>query len=100
MALVGRLDRPLTLSEKVLYSHLDKPDKQEIVRGKSYLMLRPDRVAMQDATAQVRSLLHCRDVIFHSRTGHSTARVELYSSYSTGTKIESAVFKSVVVCFI
>lgn len=49
----SRLNRPLTLSEKVLYSHLDNPEKQEIVRGKSYLNLRPDRVAMQDATAQV-----------------------------------------------
>jgi aconitate hydratase len=40
------LDRPLTLSEKVLYSHLDDP-KQNISRGKTYLNLRPDRVAMQ-----------------------------------------------------
>lgn len=48
-----RLGRPLTLSEKILYSHLDNPEEQEIVRGKSYLLLRPDRVAMQDATAQV-----------------------------------------------
>eukprot|EP01080_Neovahlkampfia_damariscottae_P009872 gene9872-2194_t len=46
------LDRPLTLSEKVLYSHLDDPT-QEIKRGESYLNLRPDRVAMQDATAQM-----------------------------------------------
>ncbi|CAK9816966.1 Aconitate hydratase, mitochondrial [Anthophora quadrimaculata] len=51
-----RLNRPLTLSEKVLYSHLDEPDKQEIVRGTSYLRLRPDRVAMQDATAQMAML--------------------------------------------
>ncbi|KOC61025.1 Aconitate hydratase, mitochondrial [Habropoda laboriosa] len=50
------LNRPLTLSEKVLYSHLDEPDKQEIVRGTSYLRLRPDRVAMQDATAQMAML--------------------------------------------
>lgn len=48
-----RLGRPLTLSEKILYGHLDDPHGQEIVRGKSYLLLRPDRVAMQDATAQV-----------------------------------------------
>jgi aconitate hydratase len=48
-----RLKRPLTLSEKVLYSHLDDPVHEEIERGKSYLRLRPDRVAMQDATAQV-----------------------------------------------
>ncbi|CAG9773987.1 unnamed protein product [Ceutorhynchus assimilis] len=51
-----RLNRPLTLSEKVLYSHLDQPDTQEIERGKSYLRLRPDRVAMQDATAQMAML--------------------------------------------
>ncbi|XP_055386033.1 probable aconitate hydratase, mitochondrial [Condylostylus longicornis] len=48
-----RLNRPLTLSEKILYSHLDEPDKQDITRGTSYLRLRPDRVAMQDATAQM-----------------------------------------------
>ena len=49
-----RLQRPLTLAEKVVYGHLDDPKNQEIVRGESYLNLRPDRVAMQDATAQVR----------------------------------------------
>ncbi|KAJ8945734.1 hypothetical protein NQ314_009097 [Rhamnusium bicolor] len=51
-----RLGRPLTLSEKVLYSHIDQPETQEIVRGTSYLRLRPDRVAMQDATAQMAML--------------------------------------------
>ncbi|XP_053325932.1 aconitate hydratase, mitochondrial [Spea bombifrons] len=51
-----RLDRPLTLSEKIVYGHLDDPVKQEIVRGKAYLRLRPDRVAMQDATAQMAML--------------------------------------------
>lgn len=48
-----RLARPLTLSEKILYSHLDDVENQDIVRGESYLRLRPDRVAMQDATAQM-----------------------------------------------
>lgn len=52
----SRLARPLTLSEKVLYSHLDDPHNQDIVRGESYLRLRPDRVAMQDATAQMAML--------------------------------------------
>jgi len=52
----GRLNRPLTLSEKILYSHLDDPAGQDIVRGESYLRLRPDRVAMQDATAQMAML--------------------------------------------
>nr|XP_023021964.1 probable aconitate hydratase, mitochondrial isoform X1 [Leptinotarsa decemlineata] len=51
-----RLGRPLTLSEKVLYSHIDQPSTQDIERGKSYLRLRPDRVAMQDALAQMAML--------------------------------------------
>ena len=51
-----RLSRPLTMSEKVVYSHLDDPLNQDIVRGESYLYLRPDRVAMQDATAQMAML--------------------------------------------
>ncbi|KAI4175802.1 MAG: hypothetical protein LQ343_001415 [Gyalolechia ehrenbergii] len=49
----SRLNRPLTYAEKVLYSHLDDPHGQDIQRGKSYLKLRPDRVACQDATAQM-----------------------------------------------
>ncbi|KAF5844060.1 hypothetical protein GGP41_002232 [Bipolaris sorokiniana] len=49
----SRLNRPLTFAEKILYSHLDDPHGQEIERGVSYLKLRPDRVACQDATAQM-----------------------------------------------
>ncbi|KAF7912464.1 uncharacterized protein EAF01_001485 [Botrytis porri] len=48
-----RLNRPLAYAEKILYSHLDDPHGQEIERGVSYLKLRPDRVACQDATAQM-----------------------------------------------
>eukprot|EP01087_Luapelamoeba_hula_P024484 TRINITY_DN932_c0_g1_i1.p1 TRINITY_DN932_c0_g1~~TRINITY_DN932_c0_g1_i1.p1 ORF type:complete len:791 (+),score=129.90 TRINITY_DN932_c0_g1_i1:100-2472(+) len=44
--------RPLTLAEKILYGHLDDP-KVEVKPGSTYLKLRPDRVAMQDATAQM-----------------------------------------------
>jgi aconitate hydratase len=45
---------PLTLAEKIIYGHLDNPaDAADITRGESYLKLRPDRVAMQDATAQM-----------------------------------------------
>lgn len=51
-----RLNRPLTMCEKVLYGHLDDPQNQDIERGVSYLRLRPDRVAMQDATAQMAML--------------------------------------------
>lgn len=43
----------MTLAEKLVYSHLEDPAGQELERGKSYLRLRPDRVAMQDATAQM-----------------------------------------------
>ncbi|MDP7062380.1 MAG: aconitase family protein, partial [Planctomycetota bacterium] len=49
----GRLAQPLTLAEKILLGHLDDPKGQEIERGKAYLNLRPDRVALQDATAQM-----------------------------------------------
>ncbi|MCB0385794.1 MAG: aconitate hydratase, partial [Bdellovibrionales bacterium] len=48
-----RLGRPLTLAEKVVFGHLDDPEGQDLTRGESFLLLRPDRVAMQDATAQM-----------------------------------------------
>ncbi len=48
-----RLGRPLTLAEKVLFGHLADPVGQEFERGEATLALRPDRVAMQDATAQM-----------------------------------------------
>ncbi|MGF1599708.1 MAG: aconitate hydratase [Acidimicrobiales bacterium] len=47
-----RLGRPLSLAEKILGNHLDSPDA-EVERGVSYVDFRPDRVAMQDATAQM-----------------------------------------------
>ena len=47
------LGRPLTLTEKILYTHLDKPATSAYERGKAYVDFRPDRVAMQDATAQM-----------------------------------------------
>lgn len=48
------VDRPLTLAEKVVFSHLDDPDSAgAIVRGDSYVNLRPARVFCQDATAQM-----------------------------------------------
>jgi aconitate hydratase len=47
------VNHPLTFSEKILYAHLwEKPEK-EYLRGKDYVELAPDRVAMQDATAQM-----------------------------------------------
>lgn len=48
------LNKPLTLTEKILYAHLHQDMKLEAFgRGKSYVDFAPDRVAMQDATAQM-----------------------------------------------
>ena len=54
-------NRPLTLTEKILYSHLDNPEESLLtgtqngaaVRGNGNLKLKPDRIAMQDASAQM-----------------------------------------------
>ena len=51
-----KFGRPLTLAEKILVSHADNFDTQTWDRGKAMLALRPDRVAMQDATAQMAML--------------------------------------------
>ena len=48
-----RLGRPLSLAEKILINHLVDPKGQEMERGRSYADFNPDRVAMQDATAQM-----------------------------------------------
>jgi len=45
--------RPLTLTEKILYAHFHRPPKKASLRGTSYEEFSPDRVAMQDATAQM-----------------------------------------------
>ena len=48
-----RLERPLSYAEKVFYGHLADAEGAALERGQSYVELRPDRVAMQDATAQM-----------------------------------------------
>ncbi len=78
--------RPLTLSEKILYAHLwENPANKAFERGKDYVDFAPDRVAMQDATAQmallqfmqagrpkvaVPSSVHC-DHLITAQTGSS-----------------------------
>src|SRR5687768_3796267 len=47
-----RLGRPLTLADKILLGHLETPHDQELVRGTSYLVLRSDRVLLQDVLGQ------------------------------------------------
>ena len=46
-------NRPLTLTEKILLTHTSESLKAMPIRGKSYVDFAPDRVAMQDATAQM-----------------------------------------------
>ncbi len=49
-----RINKPLTLTEKILYAHLSSDnEKQVFTRGLDYVNFNPDRVAMQDATAQM-----------------------------------------------
>jgi aconitate hydratase len=48
-----RLNRPLTLAEKLLLGHLDNAQGAELDPGESYIMLNPDRVAHQDVTGQM-----------------------------------------------
>src|SRR5258707_9455105 len=48
-----RLGRPLTYAEKVLFAHAEDPHTIGLERGVDYADYRPDRVAMQDATAQM-----------------------------------------------
>ena len=47
------LDRPLTLTDKILYSHLNSNVGKDFIKGQDYVNFNPDRVAMQDATAQM-----------------------------------------------
>ena len=47
------LQRPMTLTEKILYSHLNLKVEKQFLAGISYVDFNPDRVAMQDATAQM-----------------------------------------------
>jgi aconitate hydratase len=49
----SRLNRPLTLAEKIMLGHLDDPAGADLSPGESYIMLRPDRVAHQDVTGQM-----------------------------------------------
>ena len=48
----NRLNRPLGLADKVLLSHLDDAQSQELISGSSYLNVRPDRVMLQDVLGQ------------------------------------------------
>ena len=48
--------RPLTLADKILLGHLDDPTATGMVRGQTYVQLRPDRVILQDVLGQTAML--------------------------------------------
>ena len=64
-----QLKRPLTLSEKILYSHLvDGSEAKVYARGSDFAEFNPDRVAMQDATAQMALLQFVSDFAKEEKT--------------------------------
>lgn len=93
------LGKPLTLSEKILYTHLSEGEaKTAFERGKSYVDFAPDRVAMQDATAQmallqfmqagkkqtaVPSTVHC-DHLIQAKVG---ADADLQNAINTSSEV-------------
>ena len=55
-AVRANLDRPIGLADKILLSHLDDPNTTDLVRGQTYVQLRPDRVILQDVLGQTAML--------------------------------------------
>jgi len=84
------LGRPLTLAEKILYSHLHTDSTlQEYKRGEDYVFFAPDRVAMQDATAQMALLqfmLCGRDKTAVPTTVHCDHLIQAKSGAETDLK--------------
>ena len=93
-----RLGRPVTFAEKILIAHADDPNAVGLARGVDYADYRPDRVAMQDATAQmallqfmtaglptvqVPSTVHC-DHLIQARVG---ADADLKSALDVNSEV-------------
>ncbi|MEL7586685.1 MAG: aconitate hydratase [Prolixibacteraceae bacterium] len=99
------IGRPLTLSEKILYAHLYAPEKiRHFKRGADYVDFAPDRVAMQDATAQmallqfmnagksttaVPSTVHCDHLIQASTGGRTDLQFALQNNKEVFDFLES-----------
>ena len=80
------LQRPLTLAEKILYTHLyDDAQLKNYERGEDYVNFRPDRVAMQDATAQM-ALLQFINAGKDSAAVPSTVHCDLHYRNRIGIK--------------
>ncbi len=85
-----RLGRNLTLTEKILINHLTDPKKQEMERGRSYADFAPDRVAMQDATAQM-ALLQFMTAGLPTTAVPSTVHCDHLISAKVGARIDMGV---------
>ena len=85
-----RLGRPLTLAEKILINHLLDPTTQEMERGASYADFNPDRVAMQDATAQM-ALLQFMTAGLPTTAVPSTVHCDHLILAKVGAKIDLGV---------
>ena len=85
-----RLGRPLTLTEKILINHLSMPKTQELERGRSYADFAPDRVAMQDATAQM-ALLQFMTAGLPTTAVPSTVHCDHLILAKTGARIDMGV---------
>jgi homoaconitase len=104
---------PLTLAEKILYSHLENAEEslsfgKGNIRGQSYLKLNPDRVAMQDASAQmallqfmasgldrtaVPSSIHCDHLIVGNKGAKSDLEASIDQNREIFEFLESAARK-------
>ena len=109
LAIVRRhLDKPLTLSDKVLLGHLDDPDTRDLDAGRSYLALRPDRVVFQDVLGQsgllqfmqtqrdrvaVATTIHCDHLIQARTDGEADLRASLDESREVYDFLRTAAAK-------
>lgn len=102
------VNRPLTLSEKILVGHLAEFDGKEFERGKSYVFLKPDRVALQDVTGQTVMLefmqaglkqvslpttVHCDHLIQAKIGAKEDTKLAIYENNEVYTFLESAAKK-------
>ncbi|GAB1523986.1 aconitate hydratase [Rhizoctonia solani] len=109
--ILGR-DRKLTLAEKILYAHLHEPhvdlERGKKIRGEAYLRLKPQRVAMQDASAQmallqfmtcglpktaVPSSIHCDHLIQAAEGAESDLKRSIVTNQEVFDFLESAAKK-------
>src|SRR5271163_3858597 len=103
-----RLHRPLTLADKILLGHLDDPEHQELEPGKSYLLVRPDRVVFQDVLGQtgllqfmqtrrdkvaVPTTVHCDHLIQARNEGRQDLRESLAENQEVYDFLRSAAAK-------